>query len=289
MGIPLNSQFTVGIGKPIDDRMSVADITARDAILVGRRYLGMQVFVVADTKTYTLKIGLTNSDWVEFGAGTSGGGVSTSSPQVTLGVQFSELLSEKGEVFPTTGLSVSVVQGTDPIARIQIFRNSVEIADFNPPTITGSGLTAYTDTTPMSDTTEYVALVTTNGGTIPSEVITASKKHLFVYPFYHGSYIPGSPVDEQLLTKDIIAEDPNIKLTFTNGNVERLLFLQLTSLQTLSSILDESSNETFNDWSIITVQSVLALDGTIQDYYVYEMGNTINRFRTSIYTLKNGF
>ena len=69
MGITLASNFDVNAALPLDSRMIVADLTARDAIAAGRRFQGMCVYVVADTLTYQLKGGITNIDWVEFGSG----------------------------------------------------------------------------------------------------------------------------------------------------------------------------------------------------------------------------
>lgn len=71
MGIQLNSQFTIGTSLPIDDRMIVADLTARDALIAGRRYEGLVVYVISDGTSYQLQGGITDSDWVEFGAGGS--------------------------------------------------------------------------------------------------------------------------------------------------------------------------------------------------------------------------
>jgi hypothetical protein len=57
---------------------SVADITERDALPLLRRSHGMLVYVISEDKTYQLKTGVTNLDWVEFiTAGTGGGGGST--------------------------------------------------------------------------------------------------------------------------------------------------------------------------------------------------------------------
>ena len=68
MGIPLGpADFTRGAAKPIDDTMTTATTTTRDAIVAGVRFQGMCVFVVADTKTYQLKAGILNTDWVEYG------------------------------------------------------------------------------------------------------------------------------------------------------------------------------------------------------------------------------
>lgn len=71
MGITLASNFDVNAALPLDSRMVVADLTARDAIAAGRRYTGLIVYVVSDTVTYQLKGGITNGDWVEFGSGTA--------------------------------------------------------------------------------------------------------------------------------------------------------------------------------------------------------------------------
>jgi len=68
MGIVLASNFDVNAALPLDSRESVANTTARDAIVSGRRWQGMQVYVVADQKVYYLKSGITNSDWAELGS-----------------------------------------------------------------------------------------------------------------------------------------------------------------------------------------------------------------------------
>lgn len=69
MGITLTSNFDVNAALPLDSRMVVADLTARDAIAAGRRFQGMCVYVTADTLTYQLKTGILNTDWVEYGGG----------------------------------------------------------------------------------------------------------------------------------------------------------------------------------------------------------------------------
>lgn len=69
MGITLTSNFDVNAALPLDSRMVVADLTARDAIAAGRRFQGMCVYVIADTLTYQLKTGVLNTDWVEYGGG----------------------------------------------------------------------------------------------------------------------------------------------------------------------------------------------------------------------------
>lgn len=61
MGIALGSNFTVNTALPLDDRTSVANLAARDAIPVGRMYDGLKVFVQDENKNYQY----VDSVWVE--------------------------------------------------------------------------------------------------------------------------------------------------------------------------------------------------------------------------------
>ena len=54
MGIEVASSFTRKSPVPLDDSRSVADLTARDAIASGIRYIGMDVFVASEGVWYTL-------------------------------------------------------------------------------------------------------------------------------------------------------------------------------------------------------------------------------------------
>jgi hypothetical protein len=78
MGIELTSNFDVKTALPLDSRLLVADITARDAIENLHRYEGMIVYVKDEKTNYQLVGGVTNSDWQELsgsGAGGGGGGI----------------------------------------------------------------------------------------------------------------------------------------------------------------------------------------------------------------------
>lgn len=66
-GISLASGFDLNSPVPLDSRTQVANITARNAISSGNRYQGLMVYVVDEAKHYTLKNGITNSNWAEVG------------------------------------------------------------------------------------------------------------------------------------------------------------------------------------------------------------------------------
>ena len=65
MAILIGSNFKVSTNLHIDDRAIMATVVDRDAIPVGRRYLGMQVFVEENSSNYQLLGGLENTNWVK--------------------------------------------------------------------------------------------------------------------------------------------------------------------------------------------------------------------------------
>lgn len=74
-GIPVTSSFTMNAALPLDDRATVADLTARDALPALRRWEGMLVYVVSEQKHFTLKGGIADVNWSELSG--SGAGLST--------------------------------------------------------------------------------------------------------------------------------------------------------------------------------------------------------------------
>ena len=74
MGIVLGSQFDVKTALPLDSRLVVADLTARNALAALVRYEGMIVYVLSEQNNYQLIGGITNSDWIELSSNSGGGG-----------------------------------------------------------------------------------------------------------------------------------------------------------------------------------------------------------------------
>jgi hypothetical protein len=63
MSIPLVLGFNRGMASPLDVDFQKADITARNAIINGKRFEGMQCYVVSEGKTYSLVGGIANNNW----------------------------------------------------------------------------------------------------------------------------------------------------------------------------------------------------------------------------------
>jgi hypothetical protein len=77
MGIQLASSFDMNAALPLDSRLVVANLTARDAILAGRRYEGMIVYVQSAETNYQLVGGILDANWQEL-SGSGGGGTGNS-------------------------------------------------------------------------------------------------------------------------------------------------------------------------------------------------------------------
>ncbi|MEO8837532.1 MAG: hypothetical protein ABI351_02340 [Herbaspirillum sp.] len=82
-GIVLASSFTENSALPLDDRCQVADDTARNAIVSGRRWEGMQVYVLADKITYALVGGILDANWLPVGSGAGGGPFGVTATSIT--------------------------------------------------------------------------------------------------------------------------------------------------------------------------------------------------------------
>lgn len=112
MGINLVDGFNVTVAKPLDERSTVADLTARDAIPSGVRYQGMPCYVADKKLTYFLSGGITNADWKPLGAG-SGGSGSGSTLNLIYNPSFeAEVSVEQPLEWALTGAGTLTIDGT---------------------------------------------------------------------------------------------------------------------------------------------------------------------------------
>lgn len=157
MGITLASNFDVNAALPLDSRMVVADITARDAIVAGRRYLGMTVYVVADTITYQLKAGILNADWVEYGGGGSA---------ITY-----------VETFSGDGIATVFSLANDPLAieNTQVYINGVYQQKTAAYTLATTDVTFTAAPPTGTDNIEVIYTTPTSTAVIPDGAITTAK------------------------------------------------------------------------------------------------------------------
>ena len=110
MSINVTSNFREKSAKPIEDKMVVADLTARDAIDSSERFEGLYTYSVADKKTYQLQGGITNGDWVDV---SGGGTVSLTATQVAYGSGTNTIASDANYTYisGTKQLNIGAVLG----------------------------------------------------------------------------------------------------------------------------------------------------------------------------------
>jgi hypothetical protein len=310
MGIPLGSSFTVNVGLPLDDRLVVLDLTARDAILAGRRYEGMQVYVKSDTNTYTLKGGLLNASW----AVASGGGGASFTGSTGYSTRFNEAidastlqlavdnilkfgyvppaisasgagsgtLRERGDTQPSAALSATTTKTSRDIQRVEFFRGATSIFVSDPVAAPTGGLVNYTDNTPFSNNVTYTAQVTDIVGVPAATTVTSnSVNYNFVYPYYFGAGAVGlTPAAVSALTKQIINSTTNANRSFTATSGQVYYFAYPAAYPALTSILDANGFEVITDWTA-TTGNIVGLDTTSQSYRIYEFNNPVVAGTTS--------
>jgi hypothetical protein len=82
MAISLNSSFGLQASLPLDDRTVAVDLVARNAIVAGRRFEGLEVYVLSEKTTYRLVGGILDANWKAEGTGTGGANVPSNDPVI---------------------------------------------------------------------------------------------------------------------------------------------------------------------------------------------------------------
>jgi hypothetical protein len=143
--ITIGTNFQVRAGLPIDSRMVVASLAARDAINTLYRYEGLSVYVVSNQTNYQLIGGTANANW----QATSSGSFYAAGTGLTLsGGTFSHG-NHTGDVSGSTTLTVIALQGRSIDATIPTSGNVLgwngsawaPVADNNTVYSSGTGLT----------------------------------------------------------------------------------------------------------------------------------------------------
>lgn len=215
MGISLGSSFTRTAGIPLDDKMTVADNTARDAIDSGVRYQGMIVYVTATAKNWQLQGGITNGDWVDISTTGSGGS--------------------------SSGDENLVTNGSGENASVSIFTAYADAAGTRPVDGTGGSpnvTTALNTTNPINGTKDYTLVkdAANRQGqgwaatvTIPLAYRAKSLKVKIKYLVTSGTFVAGnnssSPSDGDVIwyfydvTNSKLVEPSNIKMFSSSTTV----------------------------------------------------------------------
>lgn len=309
-GIPLSLNFSMGSQLPLDDRTVQPDLASRDAIPAGKRFEGLEVYVISELKKFVLQGGITNADWYEPSGGDIGlptdgaydgfsarfGEMFTSTdledtlqkilklqyaaPTISLSTSPSTALREKGTSVASVTATVTTSKRSEDITQIRWYRNAVLINTENSPNPAGQTI-GHTDNTAFTDTTSFSADVSDGTSTVVSNTVTYS----YVYPYYHGTANPGATAAAVgAMTKSVIASTATLARTFTPSNGHVYYFAYPSSYGALTSILDVNNFETFGDWTLRT-ENITGLDGTSVTYRIYVFDNPVVA-GTTTYTFK---
>ena len=201
-------------------------------------------------------------------------------PQVSLSGS-SNSLREKGDTVSSITLSASVTKRSDPIARIRFLEGANEIADYDPPSTTGTGVTTAPYNTPFSDNITFSVQVTDNGDTGGPSTVSSNTTYSFVYPYYHGVGAQSlTPAQVATLTKSIINSSANLTRSFGAATGEVYYFAYPASYGALTAIFDENEFNVFTDWTLST-ENITGLDGNPVSYRIYEFDNVVSAGATT--------
>jgi hypothetical protein len=181
-------------------------------------------------------------------------------PLANLGVVPNNNLREYGDDVLSVLLTANTTARTYPITNITFKRGAIVLQ---------SGLlTTYNELNDILVPTTFSVEVDDGSGE-PAVPVISSRAFNFVYPFYWGVGAPGLTIAQvAALTKDISVK--STKDVTTSPASEVYYFAYPSAYGPLSDILDDNSFSTISDYTYRQDESYTGLDGTPQDYDVYE-------------------
>lgn len=184
-------------------------------------------------------------------------------------------IREFGNTAASVDITPTTTRRSDPITSLTISRSGAGVIfTYGAPIPNGGVEPTHTDATLLSTTTTYTTTV--GDGTTTS---TDSDTYTFVYPYYVGVGAPGlTGAQIGALTKLIVVQGSRSQLYSPSSQV--LYFAYPASYPNLVSILDQNSFNVTADWTLRNPVVITGLDGTPQNYKVYEFNNLTSLSQT---------
>src|SRR5574344_1371335 len=190
------------------------------------------------------------------------------SPSISLSTNPSGIVREYGNNISSIVLSASVTKKSDDIVKIEYYKNGSLIHTNGTPS-SGSSTDSYTDSTGINNNATYMAKVYDDKSSS-----TSSVTHTYVYPYYYGVGLAGlTPTQVKDLTKSIKTKSNTTVTTSPSNEVYYFAYPKYYGL--LSDAIDQNGFSVIGDYTIRT-DSFTCLDGTTQQYYVYEFKKIVN-------------
>ncbi len=184
---------------------------------------------------------------------------------------------EKGDNQVITNVKVTVTKKSEKITKIEVFDGSTSLGYLEGVDIENGGTFNFNVNVEVNSTNKQLIATITDASNNSYTAKTGSFN--FIYPYYVGVCEVNDEITETLikgLTKQIEAKGSKT-ISYTTNN-QKMVFAYPSSYGNINKILDPNSFDVTNTFNK-TVISIIGLDGTAQNYYVYtNSASTVTNF-----------
>lgn len=184
---------------------------------------------------------------------------------------------EKGNTQTITNVRVIVTKKSEKIIRIEIFDGSTSLGYLEGVDIENGGTFNFSVNVEVNSINKRLTATITDASNNSYSTKTGSFN--FIYPYYVGVCEVNDEITETLikgLTKRIEAKSSK-SISYTTNN-QKMVFAYPSSYGNIAKILDPNNFDVTNTFNKTTI-SIIGLDGTAQNYYIYtNSASTVTNF-----------
>ena len=184
---------------------------------------------------------------------------------------------EKGNTQTITNVRVVVTKKSEKITRIEIFDGSTSLGYLEGVDIENGGTFNFNVNVEVNSTNKQLTAIITDASNNSCSTKTGSFN--FIYPYYVGVCEVNDEITETLikgLTKRVETKGSK-SISYTTNN-QKMVFAYPSSYGNIAKILDPNSFDVTNTFNKTAI-SIIGLDGTAQNYYVYtNSASTVTNF-----------
>ena len=184
---------------------------------------------------------------------------------------------EKGNNQVITNVRVTVTKKSEKITKIEVFDGSTSLGYLEGVDIENGGTFNFNVNVEVNSTNKQLIATITDASN--NSYTTKTGTFNFIYPYYVGVCEVNDEITETLikgLTKRIEAKGSK-SISYTTNN-QKMVFAYPSSYGNIVKILDPNSFDVTNTFNKTAI-SIIGLDGTAQNYYVYtNSASTVTNF-----------
>ena len=184
---------------------------------------------------------------------------------------------EKGNNQVITNVKVTVTKKSKKITKIEVFDGSTSLGYLEGVDIENGGTFNFNVNVEVNSTNKQLIATITDASN--NSYTTKTGTFNFIYPYYVGVCEVNDEITETLikgLTKRIEAKGSK-SISYTTNN-QKMVFAYPSSYGNIVKILDPNSFDVTNTFNKTAI-SIIGLDGTAQNYYVYtNSASTVTNF-----------